>query len=300
MFIIVHFVLFRLAPPKALRLAVLFGSGRVLTSWWRKGHFFAGFLAVWRGVLCECRSKRGGLGVWLAVVPSVVASWRPGVLVSGWLAASWWSKNKGQALKTGLRADDKVCVGAMQPVESESFCRYGTLPAIHRIQKISKVIDEIAFQTNILALNAAVEAARAGEAGMGFAVVADEVRNLAQRCAQAAQETAGLIEASIAKSNDGRAKLDQVTKAVRSIAESSTNVKTLVDEVKLGSNEQARGVDQVSKAILQMEKLVQATAAQAEESAASGAELASQSEGLKGIVARLDSMVGRIQAGDPG
>ncbi len=84
-----------------------------------------------------------------------------------------------------------------------------------KISKIIKVIDEIAFQTNILALNAAVEAARAGEAGMGFAVVADEVRNLAQRCAQAAKDTASLIEESIAKSNDGKTKVDQVATAIR-------------------------------------------------------------------------------------
>ena len=85
----------------------------------------------------------------------------------------------------------------------------------NKIARIIKVIDEIAFQTNILALNAAVEAARAGEAGLGFAVVADEVRNLAQRCAQAARDTAGLIEDSISTSRDGHARLDQMAGNVR-------------------------------------------------------------------------------------
>ena len=161
-----------------------------------------------------------------------------------------------------------------------------------KISKIIKVIDEIAFQTNILALNAAVEAARAGEAGMGFAVVADEVRNLAQRCAQAAKDTAGLIEESISKSSDGKTKLDQVATAVRSITESATKVKTLVDEVKLGSEEQARGIEQVAKAITQMEKVTQTTAANAEESASASEELSAQSDTLRAIVARLNGMVG--------
>jgi len=162
-----------------------------------------------------------------------------------------------------------------------------------KISKIIKVIDEIAFQTNILALNAAVEAARAGKAGMGFAVVADEVPNLAQRCAQAARDTAGLIEESITKFNDGKTKLDQVAMAVRSITASAGSVKTLVDEVNLGSQEQARGIDQVAKAILQMEKVTQTTAANAEESASASQELSAQSEALRAIVGRLESLVGQ-------
>jgi methyl-accepting chemotaxis protein len=161
-----------------------------------------------------------------------------------------------------------------------------------KISKIIKVIDEIAFQTNILALNAAVEAARAGEAGMGFAVVADEVRNLAQRCAQAAKDTAGLIEESIAKSNDGKTKLDQVATAVRSITDVANKVKTLVDEVSLGSQEQTRGIEQVSKAITQMEKVTQTTAANAEQSASASEELSAQSNTLRAVVERLNGMVG--------
>ena len=161
-----------------------------------------------------------------------------------------------------------------------------------KIAKIIKVIDEIAFQTNILALNAAVEAARAGEAGMGFAVVADEVRNLAQRCAQAAKDTAALIEESITKSNDGKVKVDQVATAIRTITEESAKVKTLVDEVNRGSQEQARGIEQIGKALAQMDQVTQQTAANAEESASAAEELNAQSEALKEVVEGLTTMVG--------
>ncbi len=160
-----------------------------------------------------------------------------------------------------------------------------------KVSKIIKVIDEIAFQTNILALNAAVEAARAGEAGMGFAVVADEVRSLAQRSAQAAKDTAALIEDSITRSNEGKSRVDQVAAAILVITEDATKIKVMVDEVSLGSDEQCRGIEQISKAITQMEQVTQTTAATAEESAAASEELNAQSETLKDVIGRLRAMV---------
>jgi methyl-accepting chemotaxis protein len=161
-----------------------------------------------------------------------------------------------------------------------------------KISKIIKVIDEIAFQTNILALNAAVEAARAGEAGAGFAVVADEVRNLAQRSAQAARDTSQLIEESIAKSQDGTVKLQQVTAGIVAITQDSARVKLLVDEVSGGSQEQARGIDQIAKAVSQMERGTQDSAESAHQSAESSVQLMTQAEELHGIVLQLRSLVG--------
>jgi methyl-accepting chemotaxis protein len=156
-----------------------------------------------------------------------------------------------------------------------------------KISKIIKVIDEIAFQTNILALNAAVEAARAGEAGMGFAVVSDEVRNLAQRSAQAAKDTASLIEESIAKSNEGGLRLKQVAEVMTAITASASQVKTLVDEVNLGSEEQARGIQEISKAVQLMSQVTQNTAASAEQSAAAGKDLSVQAESMNRMAIRL-------------
>jgi len=168
-----------------------------------------------------------------------------------------------------------------------------------KIAKIIKVIDEIAFQTNILALNAAVEAARAGEAGMGFAVVADEVRNLAQRSAQAAKDTAELIEESIAKSKDGGRKLDLVALSIQSITGSAAEVKTLVDRIEAGGQEQSRGMEQIGAAVSQMEQVTQRNAANAQEGAAASEELSSQAQSLKAIAGRLRALVDGASGGPP-
>ncbi|RXH58625.1 HAMP domain-containing methyl-accepting chemotaxis protein [Granulicella sibirica] len=167
----------------------------------------------------------------------------------------------------------------------------GITSSSQKISKIIKVIDEIAFQTNILALNAAVEAARAGEAGMGFAVVADEVRNLAQRCAQAAQDTANLIDESIQRSHGGKIKVDEVAIAIRVITSESAKMKILVDEINLGSIEQARGIDQISRSISQMEQVTQDAAANAEQGAGAAQRLSTQARTMQEVVERLNALV---------
>lgn len=164
--------------------------------------------------------------------------------------------------------------------------------ASEETSKIIKTIDEIAFQTNLLALNAAVEAARAGEAGSGFAVVADEVRNLAMRAADAAKNTAGLIEGTVKKVKDGADLVTRTNEAFTKVSESSGKVGELVAEIDAASNEQAQGIGQVNTAVNEMDKVVQQNAANAEESASASEEMNAQAEQMKSIVAEMATLVG--------
>ncbi|MDY0220419.1 MAG: methyl-accepting chemotaxis protein [Desulfobacterium sp.] len=163
--------------------------------------------------------------------------------------------------------------------------------ASEETSKIIKTIDEIAFQTNLLALNAAVEAARAGEAGAGFAVVAEEVRNLAMRSADAAKNTAELIEGTVKKVRDGSRLVETTNGAFVQVAESSARVGEIVSEISEASKEQSHGIEQVNIAITEMDKVVQQNAANAEESASAAEEMSAQAEQVKEYVGDLVALV---------
>ncbi len=161
-----------------------------------------------------------------------------------------------------------------------------------KVSKIIQVIDSIAFQTNILALNAAVEAARAGEAGMGFAVVADEVRTLARRSAEAAKDTATLIQDSLERTANGQGTVTKCADAMAENVRLAGQVTKLIEELAASGVEQVRGIDLITKSISSMESITQSTAASAEESASASEEIAAQAQTLSSAAGELQTIVG--------
>jgi len=158
--------------------------------------------------------------------------------------------------------------------------------------KIIKTIDEIAFQTNLLALNAAVEAARAGEAGAGFAVVADEVRNLAMRAAEAARNTADLIESTTGKIIEGNDLVKNSYSSFEGVNSTAKEVGEIVGEITTASKEQAIGIEQLNKAVVELEKVTQVNSSSAEETTFSSEEMSSQALQLKELVDELSLLIG--------
>jgi len=196
-------------------------------------------------------------------------------------SASNLARNTDESAANGNKAMTRVSE-VMHDIEKSS----------NETAKIIKVIDEIAFQTNLLALNAAVEAARAGEAGKGFAVVAEEVRNLSMRSAEAAKNTASLIEKSVATARNGVSVSADAAKIFVEVGTSSGRVTSLVGEIAAASAEQSKGIGQVTTAVSEMDKVTQSNAAAAEQSASACQELTSQAERLQTIISKLSALVG--------
>ena len=176
---------------------------------------------------------------------------------------------------TDANAQMQNMINAMNDISQKS----------NEIAKIIKTIDDIAFQTNILALNAAVEAARAGSAGKGFSVVADEVRNLAGKSAEAAQNTALLIEQSVQAVSKGKDMADETGKAITEVLEAAGSVVQLVNDIVISCEKQGEESDRIKEGTDQIDKVVQTNSATSEESAAAAEELNSQATMLKDLVA---------------
>lgn len=179
-----------------------------------------------------------------------------------------------------VTANAEVAAEGKRKIDEMVTAMEGINASSQDIAKIIKVIDEIAFQTNLLALNAAVEAARAGQHGRGFAVVAQEVRNLAGRSAKAARETSDLIEGATSRVSAGVRLAGDTSESFEKIAVNISQVKTLVETINRASEEQSRGVAQINVAIGEVARTALATSQQAEQLAATSAEMTVATESM--------------------
>jgi len=207
-------------------------------------------------------------------------------------SVTYRNRDNSKTMVSMMEESETVVASAERTVRELSISMQDITKSGEKITKVVKIIDNIAFQTKILSLNAAVEAARAGAAGAGFAIVAEQVGRLAEECAEAAHSTAQMIDDTVSRVREGGAKLGRTAEAIQSVVQFSGKIKSLVDEVNTGSEEQARGINQVSNAVIQMRQMTQQTAGNAQESASAGLELDSYAEALNRIVRELDRLVG--------